>query len=200
MLLSSAMNHQKGPAYVAFNGDINDNSTRDLHTAMRHLVGEGHSDITLSMHSGGGNVGNGMALHNFLKSLPIDLTTHNVGDIDSIANVIFLAGKSRFMNANARFMLHGIARAYNTKTGHVSLGEEEMVEGLDYIRQDHARIAETIARHTKLTVKELRRAFKGGDTIVSPQQALAKGIVHEIKDFEIPTGARIMTVSDNGKL
>jgi ATP-dependent protease ClpP protease subunit len=45
--------------------------------------------------SPGGHVMLGMNLYNVLRALPIKLTTHNVGNVDSIGNAVFLAGNPR---------------------------------------------------------------------------------------------------------
>ena len=46
---------------------------------------------------------NGMNLYNFLRGLPIRLTTHNVGNVDSIGNAVFLAGEHRYACPHSPF-------------------------------------------------------------------------------------------------
>ena len=57
----------------------------------------------------GGSVMNGLNLYNVLRGLPITLTTHNVGNVDSIGNAIFLAGQIRYACPHSTFMFHGVA-------------------------------------------------------------------------------------------
>ena len=38
----------------------------------------------------------GVAIYTTLRALPLDLTTHNIGNVDSIGNIIFLAGARRY--------------------------------------------------------------------------------------------------------
>ena len=51
---------------------------------------------------------NGMNLYNVLRGLPRDLTIHNVGNVGSIGNAIFLAGSKRYACAHSTFMFHGV--------------------------------------------------------------------------------------------
>ena len=44
----------------------------------------------------GGTVMNGLNLYNVMRAMPFRLTTHNVGNVDSIGNAIFLAGEERY--------------------------------------------------------------------------------------------------------
>jgi ATP-dependent protease ClpP protease subunit len=39
---------------------------------------------------------NGLNIYNVLIGLPFELITHNVGNVDSIGNAIFLAGSKRY--------------------------------------------------------------------------------------------------------
>ena len=50
-------------------------------------------------------------LYNYLQALQggLKVTMHNIGNIDSIANVIFLSGGQRFASPNASFHFHGVS-------------------------------------------------------------------------------------------
>lgn len=71
----------------------------------------------------GGDVDPGIALYNFLKSLPLKVIMHNIGSIDSIANVVFLAGKERYASKHTSFLFHGVNM--NTKQA-VQLGLNQL--------------------------------------------------------------------------
>jgi ATP-dependent protease ClpP protease subunit len=38
---------------------------------------------------------NGLTTYNFLRAMPFTLINHNIGNVDSIGNVILLAGQER---------------------------------------------------------------------------------------------------------
>jgi ATP-dependent protease ClpP protease subunit len=77
----------------------------------------------------------GFAIYNLLQSLPYEVHTHNIGAIQSIANVVFLAGDRRTAAPESSFMLHGFTWAFGQetldemqiteRTGHISTARAE---------------------------------------------------------------------------
>lgn len=144
------------------------------------------TEINFLFSSNGGDVDSGFTLYNFLISLhsKINITMHNIGTIDSIANVIFLAGQKRFAAPNASFLFHGIVMNFNT----VVLGRNILKENLSRLDGMEIRMSDTISQNTKLTTEELKSFFQQGEG-KNVQFALDKGIIHEIKVPSIPKGA-----------
>jgi ATP-dependent protease ClpP protease subunit len=54
-------------------------------------------------------VAQGINIYNVLCGMPFKLVTHNVGNVDSIGDVVFLAGETRYACAHSTFMFHGVA-------------------------------------------------------------------------------------------
>ena len=79
--------------------------------------------------------------------LPITLTTHNVGNVDSIGNAVFLAGQTRYACPHSTFMFHGVA--FNFTQG-MSLDERGSRERLANILSDQKRIGSIIQERTSL--------------------------------------------------
>src|SRR4051812_17266604 len=82
--------------YVSFSAEIDVNTTESLISLMANIANQKIPEVYLMISSPGGNVMHGMNLYNVLRSMPFKLTTHNVGNIDSIANAVFLAGETRY--------------------------------------------------------------------------------------------------------
>jgi hypothetical protein len=80
--------------YIAFFADVQTVQAGKLRDALTKASNAGE-DIYLIISSGGGNVFEGLSLGAFMKTLPVKITTHNVGQVDSIANLIFSAGSKR---------------------------------------------------------------------------------------------------------
>ena len=83
----------------------------------------------------------GMNLYNVLRALPIKLTVHNVGNVDSIGNAVFLAGSPRYACPHSTFMFHGVG--FDISQG-ARLEEKLLTERLASQHQDagfhsHAR-------------------------------------------------------------
>ena len=63
-------------------------------------------EIVVHIHSNGGSVYEGFAIHDFLKTTGKKITTVVEGMCASIATVIFLAGTERKITENSRFLIH----------------------------------------------------------------------------------------------
>ena len=81
---------------VHFIGPINHNSACAVRNCCLQALQNGATEIELHLSTEGGNMTAGFALYFFLKSLPLPLTTHNIGSVESVGVVIFLAGQKRY--------------------------------------------------------------------------------------------------------
>jgi ATP-dependent protease ClpP protease subunit len=143
--------------------------------------------------SNGGSVDAGITLYNFLRSLPVDITMHNMGSIDSIATVIFLAGNKRYACEHSAFLFHGVQ--FNFPNG-ASLNNAQLNEILSRLKTDQQKISGVMTERTKLTAEEIRTLFVQGES-KDPSFAISKGIIDEIKRAIVPDGAPNITVNIN---
>lgn len=67
---------------------------------------KGFDEVELTINSPGGDVVEGFAMYDYLRSLGVKITTKGVGRVASIATVIFLAGDDRQIAENTEFMIH----------------------------------------------------------------------------------------------
>jgi ATP-dependent protease ClpP protease subunit len=150
------------------------------------------TEIVYFISSNGGDVDSGFTLYNFLVSLhgKIKITMHNIGTIDSIANVIFLAGQKRYAAPNASFLFHGIVMNFNAG----GIGRTLLKENLSRLDGMETRMADTISKNTKLTTEELKNFFQQGEG-KDVQFALDKAVIHEIKVPSVPQGSVHLAMS-----
>lgn len=143
------------------------------------------SEIIFLIASGGGDVDSGFVLYNYLVSLKptISIGMHNVGKIDSIANVIFAAGQKKYASPNASFLFHGVSMNLNG-----SFNSNSLTESISRLASMELRITKTISENSKLTETELASLFHQGEDR-SVEFALEKEIIHEIKFPSVPNGA-----------
>ena len=97
--------------YIGFFADVQAAQVAKLRTAITDAANAG-DDIYLLISSNGGNVTEGLNIAAYMRTLPVQITTHNIGQTDSIANVIFSAGTRRYANTNASFLFHGVSMHY----------------------------------------------------------------------------------------
>jgi len=134
--------------YVSFSAEINPNSSEQLLGLCSQLATQGAPAIYLMLSTPGGSVMCGMNIYNVLRGLGTHLITHNVGNVDSIGNIVFLAGEKRYTCPHATFMFHGVGFEV---PGGVRLEEKMLLERLDSIRADHNRLAAILAERTGIT-------------------------------------------------
>lgn len=175
-------------AFLSFSGQLNLKSTEALIEAATALAGERFARLVLCLSSFGGNFDRGVSLYNTLRALPVELVTHNVGNVGSAANVLFLAGERRYASPQAVFFFHpsSVSLDGNYDPAELAKHRAELLES-------DAREREIVVARTTLTDREVRRLVTSSSTL-SAERALAAGIIHEIRDLAIPPGARALKV------
>ena len=168
--------------FINFFDNINDDSARKL-MELCSQVRDTHNpeSITILFSSGGGFVNSGVCLYNFLKAFPCEIIMHNIGNIDSSAVIVFLAGSKRFSSPVSSFLLHGITWNFLSDA---QFKKEQLSEILSGMEENEKRIAKILSSNTSLTTEEVENIFKQGET-KTPDFAKEKGIVHEIKEPKI---------------
>lgn len=179
--------------YVSFSAEINPSTTENLIAAMTQLCNTGASEIHLMLSTPGGSVMHGMTLYNVLRALPVKLVTHNTGNVDSIGNVIFLAGLERRACQHSTFMFHGVGFDV---TGGVRLVDQNLREYLDSIAADHKRIGSIMGHHTSLNEADVVDLFKEART-KDASWAQGVGMVHSVCEPQVPTGVPIHSLVFN---
>lgn len=174
--------------YVSFSAEIIPATTESLIGIMANLVKQNVKEVNLLLSTPGGSVMHGFNLYNFLKGLPFKLITHNVGNVDSIGNVIFLAGKNRFACANSTFMFHGVGFDH---PGGMRLEEKLLRERLDGILSDQKRMGSVIKERTTLADADIENLFREAKTKTA-KEAMGFGIIEEIREVQIPSGAEVI--------
>jgi ATP-dependent protease ClpP protease subunit len=100
--------------YVPFSAEINANTSESLIAVMANCAN--HKEVYLMLSTSGGIVMNGLNLYNVMRATPFKLITHNVGNVDSIGNALFLTGVERYACPHSTFMFHGVGLNTQPKT------------------------------------------------------------------------------------
>jgi ATP-dependent protease ClpP protease subunit len=175
--------------YVSFSAGINLESTEGLITIMADCLKQRATTVHLLFSSDGGSVMHGINLYNALRGLPFKLVTHNVGNVDSIGNAIFLAGEERYACQHSTFMFHGVGKQFNGV-----LSTKDARESLASLQADESRISSIIEQRSKLTATAIRGFFGEAHTM-DATEALSSGLVDDVRDVSIPAGSTMITLS-----
>jgi ATP-dependent protease ClpP protease subunit len=145
-------------------------------------IERGASCLVVNIATMGGECSYGFTMYNFLLSLPIPVHTHNLGTVESMGNIVFLAGERRTACVHSKFLFHPFHWHVSGSVDHSRMSEYAM--SLDYDLQLYARIVaeRTVdARQALETEKYLTAAPR----IIDPQQALATGMIHAVEQPQI---------------
>lgn len=141
--------------------------------------------------SEGGSVDAGITLYNVLRALPQEITMHNIGRVDSIANVVFLAGARRYASPHSTFVLHGIRAKFDPSREFTPSQLDECVAAF---KNEEKKVAAIIQERTDFGEQEVLKFFQQGESVM-PALAKAKGIVTDIMEPKIPEGSPIVPIT-----
>lgn len=179
-------------AYVVFHAGIDGNTSQQLISTCTQLVNNGYEELYILISTPGGNVMSGMTIYNVLRGLPCKIIMHNVGNIDSIGNAIFLAGEERYASKHSTFMFHGVGIPVNAV-----LEEKGVRETLDAVLSNQKRIGDIVRERTRINEDEVRELFREART-KDADPALSAGIIMEIAEVSVPKGAPIVSLVLDG--
>lgn len=179
------------PFYLTFVGPINYPATKSLRSVLNTAILQGATEITLLLSSFGGSTQEGFALYNILRGLPVPIVTHNIAAVESIANVVFLAGNKRYACPTSRFFNHDLSWTFGTET----LTRPVIAERQLSLNKDAEQMTKLVLERTKLSAKQLQEmGFFEKPVSISPAEAKSHGIIDDVQDVKIPSGATIWNV------
>ena len=176
----------KNPVCFQFTSDINAITTPVLLGALANAVNEGRDEIHLFMSTPGGLVADGIAAYNGIRALPIPVLTYNIGNVDSIGNVVFQAGSRRVAAPISSFMFHGVG--FDVQNARFEL--RQLNERADSIQKDQQLIAEILVGRTQLSISDVEQLFLR-TAYLRPHEALDRGLTDEVREVRLPQGVPI---------
>ena len=177
------------PIVIKFFAPVIDATINALMDAIDQKMKQGATQFIILISSPGGSVFHGLSAYNYLKGLPVRVTTHNFGSVDSIGVVLFCGGSKRLSVPQARFLLHGVSAGFQNE----HLEEKQLEERLKGLRIDIENIAKVIAANTGKSVQDVTDAMLERTTL-NPDEAKAWGLVHEIKSELFEAGSEVISI------
>ena len=170
---------------VHFIGPINATSACTVRNLCLQALQSGATEIELHMSTEGGNMTAGFALYFFLKSLPVPLTTWNVGSVESVGVAIFLAGQKRYACPGTRFLIHPLHWGFGNLVAADHARISEWRDCLDFDAERYAAIFEEATRGAR-EHHDIRSYLTGSSRIYTAEQAVDAGIVHAARQALLP--------------
>ena len=129
--------------------------------------------ISLFIHSPGGDVFDGIAIYNLLKKHPANLTVHIDGLAASMASVIAMAGDKVVMPENAMLMIH---KPWGISGGNA----KEMRDYADLLDKVEAVLIPAYANKTGKSADELAQMLEG-ETWLNGRECVEQGFADELE-------------------
>jgi len=129
--------------------------------------------ISLFIHSPGGDVFDGIAIYNLLKKHPANITVHIDGLAASMASVIAMAGDKVVMPENAMLMIH---KPWGISGGNAN----EMRDYADLLDKVEAVLIPAYATKTGKSADELAQMLEG-ETWLNGRECVEQGFADELE-------------------
>lgn len=172
---------------IHFMQSINPATLTGLQNVTLSALQQGATELHIHISSDGGTNDQGFAAYHFLRSLPVPLTMHCIGNVESMAVVMFLAGTSRIIVPHGKIKIHPMHWGFPGGTvDHDRLAE--YVASLDF---DAKRYADIFEEQTKGSneVVNVRAHLAGQAKLLDATAAVAAGIATGIADAAVPATA-----------
>jgi len=124
--------------------------------------------------------------YNFLKSLPVDVQTHNLTHLDLVSMTLFCAGEKRTTAPHATFLLRDLKWRGNYTA-------RELKALLQRVGVHRKNIFSVLAGITGKSTKEIERIITKEATI-SAEEAQKFGLVHEIRELRVEKGGKLVSI------
>jgi ATP-dependent Clp protease protease subunit len=174
--------------YASLAGPVDNQMVQRIFNTFSLALNGGVKTVHLLIQSTGGFVGDGIAIYNYFRSLPINIVSYNCGSIFSIAVVVFLGAKERKAIETATF---GIHKSHNPNAAPATSENLRLVA--DALRIDDER-TEKILRENITLSPEKWRMHERGDLSITANEAKEFGLIHEVGGFHVPPGNQICNI------
>lgn len=165
--------HCQGRTIYLFDG-INENTVCEVIKILDVLETQSKKKpIEILLNSLGGDCYSGLALYDRILRSKCTICIIGMGCVASMAYIVFLAGKYRYMCKNCIAMNHQISANPEGKLGDLKIEVDEC-------KRIEKQCLQIVAERTGQTVKNIERQISKGNDYITPERALKEGIIHRI--------------------
>ena len=163
-------------------GDIEKDPARGVIERLRELANDDDRPITLYMNSAGGNVTDGLALHDSIREIVqrgIEVTIVVQGMAYSMASVVLQAASQgrRLAQPHSWIMIHEPAKWAGWQSTSAA------AQHLDRLKQMQSQIYDILSRRSGRPLAKIIRDTKRTDLYLDAKKALEYGLIDRITDM-----------------
>ncbi|MBU6370459.1 MAG: ATP-dependent Clp protease proteolytic subunit [Patescibacteria group bacterium] len=162
--------------WYTITGGIDSNVAQNLMTYVNgRIYNSDIKKIRVLISSTGGDVDSAIRIYSYLKALPFEVETIALSQIDSAANIIYVAGQQRIAIKGCRFFLHEGTFTTGAQTTTLHNHEEALLIFKELLKK-HINI---LAKETSKKEEDINKLLQTS-TIMDAEKAKEFGFVHEI--------------------
>lgn len=157
----------------------NDVCSYDMAKEIEELDGK---DLLVRINSYGGEVNEGLAIYNLLKSYGGEVTTICDGFACSAASVVFMAGKKRIMPKTSLLFIHN---AWTSASGD-AVTLRKAADDIEKVTQPSVEIYKSVSNLSEAQI----RSMMDEETWISAEEALSWGFATDISELTAQQSAK----------
>ena len=163
-------------------GDIDKDTARSVIQRVRELASEGDKPITLYLNTAGGNVTDGLAIHDAIREIVrrgVDVTIVVQGMAYSMGSVVLQAASDgrRRAFAHSWIMIHEPAKWAGWQSTTAA------AQHLERLKQMQDQIYRILAQRSGKPLKQIIRDTKRNDFYLDARKALEYGLIDEVVEL-----------------
>lgn len=176
---------------IHFVGPINSSVSGQFIRKCSDAISQGATELLVQITTMGGECSYGFALYNFLRALPIPVNTHNLGTVESMGNILFMAGERRTACHYSKFLIHPFHWTLHGSIDHARMAEYAMSMNYDLELYSQIMLERTQGAAETLAVRDY---LKAEPRMLSSAEAVETGLIHAVEELELPADATLSCV------
>lgn len=171
-------------AYAIFYGSIEQASGQKVVNQLTGGIAAKIEHVHVLFQTAGGYVADGVFLYNLFRTIPIEITLYNAGQINSAGVIAYLGAKNRVTSKSATFMIHR-----STKSPQYATAAELGHAGKTLVLDDER--TEAILRNHVTFPPKMWTALRSHDIYITGEEAVKFGLATAIGEFGPPPGTPV---------
>lgn len=155
-----------------FIGEINDGNIFALINYTKQIPDV--TKLTINISSTGGSIFSAITIYNYLKNLPYEIVTHNLGEVSSAAILLYLAGTTRTSEDIAKFMIHPLAIGIHGDLPYNKVNE--LLKSIDIDIKNYGIIVNDVTNHLK-ELYDVEHHLKNESLVLNKTQAFECNLI-----------------------
>lgn len=164
--------------WVTCVGELDVKIARSFSQLLVNAASDHVTRIHALIQSPGGTINEGIFLHEFFKSFPVEVVAYNGGHIGSASLSAYLGARKRVVSPHGTFLIH---RAKPAPVNTWSLPHIQTV--VDGLQIEDARTEAVLRSASSLTQTQWDVFFSGCDLTLDATTAIEVGIAHGLGSF-----------------